>query len=153
MWPVGSVKVFYIYIYIYNVYFMSTPLPSPVLSHLDDWLTINSDNVITIHSSDVLQAPGVQVILSRSRFGYLVIIRFMVLSFWGNLPTMAEMRAVQVNESKCCVTESKNTVRKAPLISTDLRRTVELNDYSLWVSQDTTPTVFLIHCFHDPLLV
>lgn len=69
MWPVGSVKVFYIYIYIYNVYFMSTPLPSPVLSHLDDWLTINSDNVITIHSSDVLQAPGVQVILPRSRFG------------------------------------------------------------------------------------
>lgn len=64
MWPVGSVKVFYIYIYIYNVYFMSTPLPSPVLSHLDDWLTINSDNVITIHSSEVLQAPGVQVILS-----------------------------------------------------------------------------------------
>lgn len=48
---------------------MSTPLPSPVLSHLDDWLTINSDNVITIHSSDVLQAPGVQVILPRSRFG------------------------------------------------------------------------------------
>lgn len=45
----------YIHIYIYNVYFMSTPLPSPVLSHLDDWLTINSDNVITIHSSDVLQ--------------------------------------------------------------------------------------------------